>query len=504
MASLSSVHLECPSVVLSKIALKLGVQEDALHTLTIPSSSYDLYHAVLEYAALVPSLDDSLAIPLRIPDKIQTSHIVPRLKIKRSNGTLMADMQEEEEDERQLAPALKKVFGLGMRTLIWPPTKGLLPENIPGRGACAIASDATSSNESTETENSASAGTCSKVSDTDLPRQKLLYVSHYSHRATRQKKSEEAQPSVKEILLATTEPDFLPSFAQEILQWRIDKDLSPLSGGTFHVYRLKTMMGASSWVPDCTKRARPADSVVLKSGQMDEILSDVEEFLSPVTKEWYTEHGLPQRRSFLFYGPPGTGKTSTIQVVASKFRLKCCYLALTDSSFSNDILADSFKHLPPRALVILEDVDSLFNMDRRSNNSSSLTFSGLLNALDGVISTEGIITVLTTNHIERLDQALLRGGRVDRKFLFSAATKEQLTRLFLKFYKTASSGLASRFADAILDRSRGECSRSVADLQQLFIRYRSKSAEECVQGTAEFFDSYHPSGQKKDLPSLYS
>ena len=42
-----------------------------------------------------------------------------------------------------------------------------------------------------------------------------------------------------------------------------------------------------------------------------------------------------------------------------------------------------------------------------------LTFSGLLNAIDGVTSTEGRIVFMTTNYVDRLDPALIRPGRVD-------------------------------------------------------------------------------------------
>ena len=49
--------------------------------------------------------------------------------------------------------------------------------------------------------------------------------------------------------------------------------------------------------------------------------------------------------------------------------------------------------LPGRALLVLEDVDVLFNEDRKAETSSSVTFSGLLNAIDGLISVDGIITI---------------------------------------------------------------------------------------------------------------
>ena len=65
---------------------------------------------------------------------------------------------------------------------------------------------------------------------------------------------------------------------------------------------------------------------------------------------------------------------------------------------------------------------------------SSVTFSGLLNALDGVASSEERIIFMTTNHFDRLDPALIRPGRVDLKEFLDDAAPEQARRLFVRFY----------------------------------------------------------------------
>jgi mitochondrial chaperone BCS1 len=78
---------------------------------------------------------------------------------------------------------------------------------------------------------------------------------------------------------------------------------------------------------------------------------------------------------------------------------------------------------------------------------SSVTFSGLLNALDGVASSEERIIFMTTNHIERLDPALIRPGRVDLQEFIGDATPEQARRLFLRFYGESSMATASTPAE---------------------------------------------------------
>jgi len=74
-----------------------------------------------------------------------------------------------------------------------------------------------------------------------------------------------------------------------------------------------------------------------------------------------------------------------------------------------------------------------------SNTENRVTFSGLLNAIDGVAGQEGKLLFMTTNYVDRLDEALLRPGRVDFQALFGLATQDAIRRLFLRFYRVEKS-----------------------------------------------------------------
>jgi chaperone BCS1 len=80
--------------------------------------------------------------------------------------------------------------------------------------------------------------------------------------------------------------------------------------------------------------------------------------------------------------------------------------------------------------------------------SSMVTFSGLLNALDGVAASEERLVFMTTNHIDRLDPALIRPGRVDVKMLLDNVTEAQARVMFLRFYPDANK-LADEFINKI-------------------------------------------------------
>lgn len=100
-----------------------------------------------------------------------------------------------------------------------------------------------------------------------------------------------------------------------------------------------------------------------------------------------------------------------------------------------------------------------------------VTFSGLLNSLDGVTSSEERIIFMTTNHRERLDPALIRPGRVDMKVLIDNASESQARQMFLRFFPGDES-LADEFVKRIDLRTNKV---SPAQLQGHFVIYRDNA-----------------------------
>jgi len=92
-----------------------------------------------------------------------------------------------------------------------------------------------------------------------------------------------------------------------------------------------------------------------------------------------------------------------------------------------------------------------------------VSFSGLLNALDGVRSQEGRILFMTTNHKEKLDPALLRCGRADYHVKLDYASHTQMKNFFLRFHK-GEDRLAEKFA-----RQLPENKVAMANIQEYLI-----------------------------------
>ncbi|PFH54207.1 hypothetical protein AMATHDRAFT_488 [Amanita thiersii Skay4041] len=245
------------------------------------------------------------------------------------------------------------------------------------------------------------------------------------------------------------------------------------------------------------RRKRPLQSVVLAPGTSEKIEHDIRTFLE--RRQWYADRGIPYRRGYLLHGPPGSGKTSFIQALAGSLSYDICLLNLSERGFTDDKLNHLLSNAPERSFILIEDVDAAFNKRVQTSEDgymSSVTFSGFLNALDGVASGEERIIFLTTNHLERLDPALIRPGRVDLVEHIDDATSEQARILFTRFYGggEAITGipdeevgqLAKELEIVIRDEMKQGRRVSMAALQGHFIRNNGRRA---VEGCRSLFVS---------------
>jgi mitochondrial chaperone BCS1 len=194
--------------------------------------------------------------------------------------------------------------------------------------------------------------------------------------------------------------------------------------------------------------------------------------------------GIPYRRGYLLYGPPGSGKSSFIQALAGTLEYNICILNLSERGLTDDRLNHLLSNVPERSIMLLEDIDAAFQKRKASDEQgyqSMITFSGLLNALDGVASAEERIVFMTTNHAELLDQALVRPGRIDMKEYLGNATPSQIRRMFLRFYEGRTD-----LAELFVKKLRGK-QVSTAALQGHFVYWKDKP-KEAVENTHTLYE----------------
>lgn len=202
------------------------------------------------------------------------------------------------------------------------------------------------------------------------------------------------------------------------------------------------------WNRSDLRQMRPLSTIILPDNQAEEVADLIREFLD--REDWYRERGIPYQLSFLFHGVPGSGKTSLIAALAGEFKKPLYQLSLGDPHLTDGNLSQLLGNARDGGIILLEDIDAIFNKREKAKDiDNGVTFSGLLNALNGVASKEGSLIFMTTNHKEVLDPALIRPGRADVHIEFDYATKEQAASLFRQFFPESNPVLASRFAETI-------------------------------------------------------
>ncbi len=249
------------------------------------------------------------------------------------------------------------------------------------------------------------------------------------------------------------------------------------------------------WKASPSNNTRKLDTIILKNSLKDDIKTDLQLFLN--SEEWYKERDIPYTRGYMFYGHPGTGKTSMIKGISLYAKRHIHSLVLSDVSSDTELmnLLKSINY--KETVLVIEDIDATLsvvksrdinekekpksdkkkkddsdndNKKQNENHSkSSLTLSGLLNAIDGVFTCNGRILIMTTNHPEVLDSALIRPGRIDSKYLFDNCDKKQIKELYEMFFNNE--------CDMQQLNNIKNNNYSPAHITSVFLRYRNQPGE---------------------------
>ncbi len=279
---------------------------------------------------------------------------------------------------------------------------------------------------------------------------------------------------------------------EEFCQLCITKYIESLTSSTWkqQIYINKE----GKWTGEPSNNSRKLDTIILQNKLKDDIRDDFQRFIN--SEDWYNSLDIPFNRGYLFYGRPGTGKTSLIRGLSLHFKRHIHFLML--QNIKSDIeLLELFKGINYKeTILVIEDIDAMvsavksresksdsdsdpdsdsdsdsanaklrkkirklknkqkakeqnnndhdipsykkqeagFEASSSKKKESGITLSGLLNALDGVVATPGRILIMTTNHPEVLDDALVRPGRCDAKYQFDFCTKTQIKELYQMFF----------------------------------------------------------------------
>ena len=204
------------------------------------------------------------------------------------------------------------------------------------------------------------------------------------------------------------------------------------------------------WVKTKASAYRKLDTVVLSENLKEEIEADFKDFATG--ESWYKEHDLDYACRYLFYGAPRTGKTSMIKALATYAQRHIHYLQLSTVKDDEQLVKLFEKVEAAKTIIVIEDIDASTDavLDRSikfaieqkkdadkkeddkskdDNKDKGVTLAGLLNVMDGILKVHGQMMIITSNHPEKLDPALIDSERIHRQFEFKLASRKQFVEL---------------------------------------------------------------------------
>ncbi|KAL2338631.1 hypothetical protein Fmac_013077 [Flemingia macrophylla] len=250
------------------------------------------------------------------------------------------------------------------------------------------------------------------------------------------------------------------------------------------------------------------DTLALDPTRKKEIMEDLQDFANG--QSFYHKTGRAWKRGYLLYGPPGTGKSSMIAAMANFLGYDIYDLELTEVH-NNSELRKLLMKTSSKSIIVIEDIDCSINLTNRNNSptangsvsrsyydseirggcvgaeegGNTITLSGLLNFTDGLWSCCGSerIFVFTTNHIEKLDPALLRSGRMDMHIFMSYCSFPAL-KILLKNYLGCEEGDLEDSILKQLEEVVDVARMTPADISEVLIKNRRKK-EKAVEELLE-------------------
>jgi AAA+ superfamily predicted ATPase len=193
-------------------------------------------------------------------------------------------------------------------------------------------------------------------------------------------------------------------------------------------------------------KKRSMETVFIDEKIKKDIMDSLDAFVC--NRDWYDDNFIPYHYGILLHGPAGTGKSTLIRAIITEYYKKCAKSGYTIEppsylSTPSDLLhldESGYSEIWAPRIIIIEDIDATvlkkrvpeeeeekaledpsnaytqqYHLNKQSMYYPDLTsLSEILNKMDGVANVENVIYIFTTNHIENLDPALTRPGRIDK------------------------------------------------------------------------------------------
>ena len=173
------------------------------------------------------------------------------------------------------------------------------------------------------------------------------------------------------------------------------------------------------------------------SKDMENVADEIERFMS--YKDKLLARKINIKRSILLYGSAGNGKSKFATYLNHRFNYPIIQVSLSQISTKQLFNLKEYGGFGV-TIFLFEDIDCIFdgreNISKTAMDADRVSFDTFINFLDGVDSLQNAVVIMTTNHIERLDPALYRKGRVDYLLEVLPPTKEHKREILFQYFET--------------------------------------------------------------------
>ena len=206
----------------------------------------------------------------------------------------------------------------------------------------------------------------------------------------------------------------------------------------------------------CTKEntlSKPFETLYLRKEDKDNLTSILHNFKN--SKDLYEDLGLRRKIGIMLYGDPGTGKSTTIIATATYLNYDIYYVSVSniDTNRQFKMIIDHINEKETRGgIIVMEDIDAQSEVFHKrgtslesstSNNIISLSeraddrldLSYILNLFDGTLSRDNNVFMFTTNHLDKIDPAVYRTGRVDSLIHLKKCDHYQIEMIYNQILK---------------------------------------------------------------------
>ena len=135
--------------------------------------------------------------------------------------------------------------------------------------------------------------------------------------------------------------------------------------------------------------------------------------------------------------------------LATKYNLGISTITITPEMTDSTII-EAMRTLYRKQIIVIEDIDSiLVSGGQRELVNTSISFSTLLNIIDGNFRLDGSILIMTSNFPEKIGGALRRPGRIDKVFNFEKMKKPEIEKMVKNFFIETDSEVITKISNIL-------------------------------------------------------